>query len=220
MKKFLLMLAVCAALTSCGLINSLMNQGGVVATPHGTVVNPVASTLAAVAPNPNNLQAVEDRGTGLYGYLNEYGVWAIAPTFAYAVDFDEDLGIAIVQPYSGGRWGAIDVYGNTVILFNFTSRYDVASAMRSMINGRYKGIDLWEEKDSGSGLWGYLDYYGNWYIQPQYKYACGMSDDGFAIVQFMDDMWGAIDRTNRIVVQPNFNSRYDAESALRTLLRR
>lgn len=220
MKKFLLLIAVCTTLTSCGLINSLMNQGGVVSTPHGTVVNPVASTLAAVAPNPNNLQAVEDRGTGLYGYLNEYGAWAIAPTFAYAVDFDEDLGIAIVQPYRGGRWGAIDVYGNTVILFNFTNRYDVASAMRSMINGRYKGIDLWEEEDSGSGLWGYLDYYGNWYIQPQYKYACGMSDDGFAIVQFMDDMWGAIDRTNRIVVQPNFNSRYDAESALRTLLRR
>ena len=215
MKRMLMILVpACLMISSCGLLNMALNGGT------GVVANPVASGLATIAPNPQHLQAQEDRGTGLYGYLNEYGVWAIAPTFAYAVDFDEDLGIAIVQPYSGGRWGAIDVYGNTVILFNFTSRYDVASAMRSMINGRYKGIDLWEEEDSGSGLWGYLDYYGNWYIQPQYKYACGMSDDGFAIVQFMDDMWGAIDRTNRIVVQPNFNSRYDAESALRTLLRR
>lgn len=214
-RLFLVLIPACMLLSSCGLINSLLGVGTT-----GTVANPIASGLATIAPNPRNLQAQEDRGTGLYGYLNEYGSWVIAPTFAYAVDFNDDLGIAIVQPYSGGRWGAIDVYGNTVILFNFTSRYDVESAMRSMIKGRYKGIDLWEEEDSGSGLWGYLDYYGNWYIQPQYKYACDMSDDGFAIVQFMDDMWGAIDRTNRIVVQPNFNSRFDAESALRTILRR
>ena len=34
------------------------------------------------------------------------------------------------------------------------------------------------------------------------------------------NFWGAIDRMNKIVVQPSFNSRYDAESALRTLLRK
>ncbi len=215
MKKLLIFLIpTCMLVSSCGLINSLLGSGT------GVVANPISSGLAAMVPNHRNLQVQEDRGTGLYGYLNEYGVWAIAPTFAYAVDFNDDLGIAAVQPYSGGRWGAIDVYGNTVILFNFTSRYDVESAMRSMINGRYKGIDLWEEYDSGSELWGFLDYYGNWFIQPQYKYACTMSDDGYAVVQFMDERWGVIDRTNRIIVQPNFNSRYDAESALRTLLRR
>jgi hypothetical protein len=215
MKRMLMILVpACMIISSCGLLNMVLNGG------NGIVSTPMSSGLASFAPNPRNLQAQEDRGTGLYGYLNEYGQWAIAPTFAYALDFNDDLGIAVVQPYSGGRWGAIDVYGNTVILFNFTSRYDVESAMRSMINGRYKGIDLWEEQDSGSELWGFLDYYGNWYIQPQYKYACAMSDDGFALVQFMDDRWGVIDRTNRIIVQPNFNSRYDAESALRNLLRR
>ena len=214
MKRVLFFLVpTCVILSSCGLLNMMM--GGT-----GTVANPVASGLSAIAPNHRNLTAQEDRGTGLYGYLNEYGSWVIAPTFAYALDFDDELAIAVVQPNSRGRWGAIDVYGQTVILFNFTSRYDVESAMRSMKNGRYQGIELWVEQDSGSGLWGYLDYYGNWYIQPQYKYACSMSDDGYAVVQFMDERWGVVDRTNRIIVQPNFNSRYDAESALRTLLRR
>ena len=214
MKRVLLLLVpTCMMFSSCGLFNMMLNGTG-------TVANPIASGLATIAPNHRNLQVQEDRGTGLYGYLNEYGTWAIAPTFADAVDFNDELGIAAVLPYRGGRWGAIDVYGNTVILFNFRSRYDVESAMRSIIKGRYQGIDLWEEQDAGTELWGYLDYYGSWYIQPQYRYACSMSEDGYAIVQFMDERWGAIDRANRIIVQPNFNSRYDAESALRTLLRR
>ena len=213
-RAFLFLVPTCLMLSSCGLVNMLLNG------TTGTVANPIASGLATIAPNHRTLQVQEDRGTGLYGYLNEYGNWVIAPTFAYALNFNDELGIAAVQPNSRGRWGAIDVYGKTVILFNFTSRYDVESAMRSMIKGRYQGIDLWVEQDAGTGLWGYLDFYGNWYIQPQYAYACGMSDDGYAVVQFADERWGVIDRTNRIIVQPNFNSRYDAESALRTLLRR
>lgn len=223
MKRLLpMLLCACFVISSCGLLG-LTNYGANQAlhnSPYGTTVNPVVAAVSSAVPNPANLTAQEDPGTGLYGYLNEYGVWVIAPTFAYAVDFDEDLGIAIVQPYSGGRWGAIDVYGNTVILFNFTSRYDVASAMRSMINGRYKGIDLWEEYEAGTELWGYLDYYGNWYIKPQYLYATGMNDRGLAVVQFPNELWGAIDRTNNIIVQPNFKSRYDAESALRALMSR
>lgn len=219
MKRFLiLLLPVCMAVSSCGLLNMALN-GGAVGTSLSSVINPVASTLSSIAPNPNNLQATEDRGTGKYGFLNEYGVWVIAPTYAYAKDFNTDLGVAPVS-LVGGRWGAIDVYGQTVIQFNFRSQYDVDAAIRSMVNGRYQGIDLWEMEDTGSGLWGYLDFYGNWYIAPQFKYACSMSDDGFAVVQYSDGLWGAIDRSCRIIVQPNFNSRYDAESALRTLLRR
>lgn len=223
MKRILLILVpVCLAVSSCGILGTLLNSVGrtaVVGTPAGAVVNPVASTLAAVAPNPHNLQATEDRGTGLYGYLNEFGSWVIAPTFSYAVDFDTDLGFATVQ-LRNGLWGAIDVYGNTAIQFNFRSRYDVASAMNSMLKGRYQGIDLWEEKETNTELWGYLDFYGNWYIKPQFRYACAMNDDGFAVVQFADEMWGAIDRTCRIIVQPNFRSRYDAEAALNALLYR
>ena len=95
MKRILLLLVpACLAVSSCGILSLLLNGVGntaVVGTPAGAVVNPIASTIAAVAPNPKNLQATEDRGTGLYGYLNEFGSWVIAPTFAYAVDFDEAM---------------------------------------------------------------------------------------------------------------------------------
>ena len=215
MKRFLLLLVpMSLVVSSCGLLNMAVNNGAV-----SQAGNPLASAVSVVAPNPNHLKATEDRGTGLYGYLNEFGMWAIAPTYSYAKDFNCDLGLATVQ-LQGGRWGAIDVLGQTVIQFNFDSSYEVDSAMRSIIKGRYQGIDLWAMEDRGTGLWGYLDFYGNWYITPQFKYACSMSDEGFAVVQFSDGLWGAIDRSCRIIVQPNFTSRYDVDSALRTILRR
>ena len=81
--------------------------------------------------------------------------------------------------------------------------------------------NLTAQEGPATELCGYLDYYGNWYIMPQYRYAGEMSSDGFAIVQMADTgLWGAIDRRNDIVVQPNFKSRYDAESALNKLLRK
>lgn len=221
--KRLLPLLLCAAfaVSSCGLLNMATRTANqaLYSGPYGTVVNPVVAATSALAPDPSKLTAQEDPGTGLYGYLNEYGVWVIAPAYEYAVDFNSDLGLAVVKPVNG-RWGAINVYAQTVIQFNFRSRYDVEAAMRSIQKGRYLGIDLWEEQDAGTELWGYLDYYGNWYIQPQYWYAVSMNDQGLAIVQFPTELWGAIDRKNNIIIQPNFKSRYDAESALRSLMNR
>lgn len=212
------MLLACMTLSSCGIFNTASTNQALYQTPGGAVLNPITAAISSIAPNPRNLKAQEDPGTGLYGYLNEYGVWVIAPTFRYAVNFDTDLGLATVQ-LSNSKWGAIDVYAQTVIQFNFSSRYEVEGAMRSILKGRYVGIDLWVMEDTSTNLWGYLDYYGNWYIQPQYKYASGMDDDGFATVQMVDTgLWGVIDRRNNIIVQPNFTSRFDASSALRTLL--
>ena len=87
-----------------------------------------------------------------------------------------------------------------------------------MEKGRLRGIDLWETCDSKSGLYGYLDYYGNWFIKPQYYNARGFNDEGFAVVEVGRNRWGAIDRNNRIVIQPNFKASYEVENALRRLL--
>ena len=45
-----------------------------------------------------------------------------------------------------------------------------------------------------------------------------MNDEGLAVVQFLDGMWGVIDRNNNIVIQPNFTSRSAAAEALRYLM--
>lgn len=219
MKRILLTLIPASMiLSSCGLLNMALNRP-VMSTPGGKVVNPVSSVVSPMIPNHRNLQAVEDRGTGLYGYLNEFGAWVIPPTYVYAVDFDKEMGLAVVSPQSG-FWGAINVHGQTVIDFKFNSRYDVQGAISSMREGRYLGIDLWPMYDRNTELYGFLDYYGNWFIEPQFRYVCDMSNEGYAVVQFMDDMWGVIDRSCRIIVQPNFHSRYDASDALKAILRR
>lgn len=162
------------------------------------------------------LKAVEDPRTGLYGYLNNHGVWVIAPTYRYAKSFDREIGLAIVR-ISNGNWGAIDGLGQIAILFNFDSQFDVESAIRSMKKGRYRGFDLWEVCDPVTNLWGYLDYTGNWHLAPQFLYAKEMSDRGIAVVKFKSGLWGAITREGKIVIQPNFTSQFDVESAIRSL---
>lgn len=179
--------------------------------------NPLAAGLAGIVPSPDNLTVTEDPGTGLYGYLNNFGTWAIAPTFRYAGDFDDELGLAVVSVASG-RFGAIDVMANTVIEFNFDSSYEVREAISAIKKGRYLGIELWPMEDRATELYGYLDHYGNWFIAPQYLYTTDFNDEGYAVVQFGEKQWGAIDRSNKVVIQPNFTGRYDAQSALNRLL--
>ena len=215
MKRVVILIAVCLAMTSCGILNMLLYPTG--QSMPGT--NPLAAGLAGIVPGPDNLTVTEDPGTGLYGYLNNFGTWAIPPTYRYAGDFDSDLGLAVVS-VSSGRFGAIDVMANTVIDFNFDSSYEVREAISAIKKGRYLGIELWPMEDKATELYGYLDHYGNWFIAPQYLYTTDFNDEGYAVVQFGEKQWGAIDRSNKVVIQHNFTGRYDAQSALNRLLGR
>lgn len=215
MKRFVFLLAACYMLSSCGLLSFLMTPQGYAALGNGSP----ADALSNFVPSPRNMKATEDPGTGLCGYLNNFGAWVIPPMYEYAGDFDTDTGLAVIK-LQGGRCGAIDLYGNTVIEFNFESTYQVRSAISSISKGRYTGIELWPMQDRGTELYGYLDHYGRWYIQPQYLYTTDFTNEGFAVVQFGEKQWGAIDRNNNVVIQPNFTSRYSAGSALDDLIRR
>lgn len=215
MKRLVFLIAACLMMSSCGILSFLL-------TPQGQTLLGSGSPVAALSnfvPTPQNMTATEDPGTGLCGYLNNFGTWVIPPTYSYAGDFDTDTGLAIVT-LQGGRCGAIDVYANTVIEFNFSSIHEVRSAISSIRKGRYTGVELWPMQDRGTELYGYLDHYGNWYIAPQYLYTTDFGSEGYAVVQFGESQWGAIDRSNRVVIQPNFTSRYTAQNALEELIRR
>ena len=66
MKKLLLVLMSCVVLSSCGLLNILNGNQAVYQTSGGAIVNPVTAAISSIAPNPRNLTAQEDPGTGLY----------------------------------------------------------------------------------------------------------------------------------------------------------
>ena len=215
MKRIFILVASATLCVSCSLLASLTTPA--VTTSTTPSASSVVNTVL-LAPSAASLTLAEDPGTGLYGYLNEFGLWAIAPQYRYARNFDEDMGLAIVE-FGDRSFGAINTLAQVVIAPNFASSYDVESAISSMEKGRYCGIDLWVAEDKATGLYGFLNYYGQWQIAPQYIYARSMNSDGFAIVEVSKGQWGAIDRAGNMVIAPNFNSSYDVESALRKLTR-
>lgn len=201
-----------------GGINTL---GQIVIQPNFTSSYDVESAINSMAKGRFcgvDLWAEKDSVTDLYGYLNYRGEWQIAPQYEYATSFNMDAGIAVVE-ISRGYFGGINPQGEIVIQPRFNSSYDVDGAINSILKGRYVGIDLWAEKDPVTGLYGYLNYYGEWQIAPQFTYAYSMNSDGYAVVEFSERRWGAINRQGQVVVQPNFTSSYDAESALNRLTR-
>lgn len=158
----------------------------------------------------------ENPATGLYGYVNDLGLWVIQPRFDDAQHFN-DCGLARVR--IGNRYGAIDPLGKWVVAAVFSNGYTVDAAIRSIDKGRLPGIELWSECDSESGLYGYLDHYGRWAIAPQYLSAHEFSSNGIAVVKVNTGRWGAIDRRGTIVIQPNFGYAYEAEAAAQRLSR-
>lgn len=172
-------------------------------------VNPVSKSVG------ESLTLTEDPATGLYGYLNDFGMWAIAPQFTYAQSFYD--GLAVVK--IGNRYGAIDVASKVVIKPTFDSSLDVSSARSSIIKGRLTGIELWVTEDPATELYGYLNHYGDWAIPPIYPSAKSFDNDGFAVVKSPEGGWGVINRAAEWVIAPNFESSLDAGSALGRLKR-
>ena len=161
------------------------------------------------------LTPTEDPATGLYGYLSDIGLWALAPQYLSAQKFHN--GMARVEVRSG--YGAINPLGQWVIQPVFRWGSDCDNAMRSIIKGRMAGIELWYAEDPQTELYGFLNHFGAWHIEPQYEDVSSFDSDGFAAAKPVGGRWGIINRQNQWVIQPNFSSRYDAESALRRLTR-
>ena len=203
MKRSIFIIAAVAVMTSCttGLYPSNIASYG--------SVNPLTTSIG------ENLTVTEDPATGLYGYLNNFGLWAIAPQFTYAQSFYD--GLAVVK--IGNRYGAIDVAAKVVIKPEFESSLDVSSARSSIVKGRLPGIELWATEDPATELYGYLNHYGDWAIAPVYPHAKSFDNDGFAVVKSPEGGWGVINRAAEWVIAPNFESSLDASSALRRLKR-
>jgi hypothetical protein len=79
------------------------------------------------------------------------------------------------------------------------------------------GIELWYAQDPATELYGFLNHFGEWHILPQYENVHNFDSDGFAVVKVVGGGWGAINRQNQMVIQPNFDYSYKAEDALRRL---
>lgn len=177
-----------------------------------------AAAVAPLSAAPNTqLTPTQDRATGLYGYLNDFGIWSIRPIYKMAWGFN-DAGIACVRTQSG--YGAINKFNQFVAKPVFADWSSISAAVRSLSSGRLPGVDLWFQRDPATGLCGFLDYRGEWFIAPQYTGGYDFDDNGCAVVEASRGKWGAIDRRNQFVIQPNFTSSVDARAALRRITQR
>lgn len=216
MKRIFPYLIVGGLLSSCSIMGPAFT--GLLSGP--TSVD-VAGSGVAGAPVVVNSQAgrrytpAEDPATGLYGYINDLGMWVISPRFENVQSFGSN-GMARVR--LGGRYGVIDPSGQFVIPAVFSSSSDAAEAMQSITKGRMTGLELWAQEDPATGLYGYLDHYGRWAITPQFRSASDFNRN-LAVVQVSDGRWGAIDLRGTMVIQPRFNSSGDARSAAQRLNR-
>lgn len=199
MKRRFLVLSLLCVVTSC---SPLLYSG----------LLPIGDKVQTVA---RDLTPSEDPATGLYGYLNNLGIWVIAPQFKSAKSFSD--GMARVK--KGSYYGAIDPLCQWVVQPVFSSSLDCDEAIRSICKGRLAGVELWAAEDPATELYGFLNHFGIWHIKPQYESGYNFDSDGYAVVKLVNGGWGAINRSNQWVIQPNFTSKLDLESALSKLKR-
>lgn len=134
----------------------------------------------------NGLAAVEDEETGLWGFVDEAGRWALQPTFLRAREFAPN-GLAAAQDAETGLWGFVDETGSWAIEPRYAdawSFYDNGTTQVLdesghdivWLDGEGKVVEgatavrRWARKDDGTGLYGIAAAGGDWLCEPAFSY--------------------------------------------------
>lgn len=145
--------------------------------------------------------AATDKTTGLSGYQDASGAWAIAPQFRSAGDFDH--GLALVERADGASL-LIDEHGNTL-------REGVEAALwvslPTMTEAKFSE-GLLALRDQASGKVGFVDTRGRWAIRPRFVDAFEFHEGLAAVRLRKDGPVGFIDRRGRIVIAAKFGTRF------------
>lgn len=163
------------------------------------------------------LAAALDSATGMWGYIDQDGNWAIEPQFSDTRPFN-DYG-AVAQDAQTSFWGVLNRQGKWIVDAKYYAMGDmvlgnfvpyrssneedswgyiyIKTGKRNDVPPTFRGLGGW---DSANGLgpatqdgttWGYINGYGQWKIEPQFKSARRFASNR-AAVQFDDGSWGYI----------------------------
>ena len=161
--------------------------------------------------------AALDPKTGLWGYLDQDGSWAIDPAFSDTRPFN-DYG-AVAQDAETEFWGVLDRSGKWIVDPTYYAMGDtilgnlvparssneeaswsylyLKTGKRSDVPPKFRAIGGWDSANQigpateDGTAWGYIDGYGQWKIEPQFKAARRFSSNR-AAVQLDDGSWGYI----------------------------
>ena len=163
------------------------------------------------------LAAAFDSASGMWGYIDQDGNWAIEPQFSDTRPFN-DYG-AVAQDAQTSFWGVLNRQGKWIVEAKYYAMGDmvlgnfvpyrssneedswgyiyIKTGKRNDVPPTFRGLGGW---DSANGLgpatqdgttWGYINGYGQWKIEPQFKAARRFASNR-AAVQFDDGSWGYI----------------------------
>lgn len=142
--------------------------------------------------------AVTDPKSGLWGFADYLGRWAVQPLFSDVVPFGDDNCYEYTQARQEGRWGNINRNGEVVSTFIFFSRDDAAYALQQYEHGRTLEGWRFPVTNPSDGKWGWVDWSGEWRIQPIFDDASHFANDtGLFATAKLDGYWMAIGDTGQ-----------------------
>ena len=156
-------------------------------------------------------QSIEN---GLWGYVNYLGRWMVQPEYEDYDYFGGDHNYIYAQVKKNGRWGSIDRHGKVVSVTIFPSM-DIADYALSQLEHR-RDIEKWRYPvtDIETGKWGWVDYAGEWCIEPIYDGASHfVNDTGEFATAKSDGFWCSIAANGEWLSQNVFNVSREAERA-------
>ena len=134
--------------------------------------------------------------TGLWGYVDYLGRWAVKPIYEQCQPMGSDNSYPYAQVKQEGRWGNIDRNGNVISSPLFLSQSDAALALLQYEHGR--PLNGWRPPatNPADGKWGWVDWSGEWYIRPMYQEVTRFANDtGIFATAKLDDRWLVIGDT-------------------------
>ena len=155
----------------------------------------------------------DDQNAGIWGYIDTKGHVVVPPQYIFAEDFCGGLAVVCKgewtrdmkwnNKFNTGRlwskqmdWGAINSLGREVIPCKFREimwrPFDASCEWNwhTEISKRYLAAQNQE------GLWGVIDFEGNWIVAPQFGdmgYETDSSPNGDMFVFYSRDIWGGGD---------------------------
>ena len=163
------------------------------------------------------LAAALDSATGMWGYIDQDGNWAIEPQFSDTRPFN-DYG-AVAQDAQTSFWGVLNRQGKWIVDAKYYAMGDmvlgnfvpyrssneedswgyiyIKTGKRNDVPPTFRGLGGWDLANSlgpatqDGTTWGYINGYGQWKIEPQFKAARRFASNR-AAVQLDDGSWGYI----------------------------
>lgn len=149
--------------------------------------------------------------THKWGWVDQRGEWAIAPRYEEVSHFANDTG-RFATAKIDGLWASIDRGGNLLSKPVFILSSEAWQAGHEWDTDQELGHWLYPICDSTSKHWGYVDYKGQWVIQPIFEDAklFDYTWNNRVAPAKLSGRWGCIDHTGRFVVTNQYNTSSEA----------